>query len=101
MNVRWLVVPALVAAAGCSQFQPASLAEATIVSKETFQAGYADIGAVGVVASNPGTYRLYLSMADGHSQTLDVDNPTFMVDQRVEVTPEGRIALLSGTTFKR
>ena len=97
------ILAVLLAALGaCSHFQPPSLGEATIVSPAPVRAGHGVIGSVGVVrGAKPPSYRLYLRMDDGGSQSVDVDNPIFMLGQRVEVTPDGRVVLLSGTTLKK
>ena len=99
----WPILAATLAAlAACSHFEPASLAEGTVVSAGRIRPGHGVIGSVGVVSdAQPPTYRLYLQMDDGGSQSVEVDNPIFMLDQRVEVTPDGRVVLLSGTTLKK
>jgi hypothetical protein len=48
----------------------------------------------GACAPNPNLYRLLLSMDSGATQTVDLDNPTFFPDERVEVTSDGRVVRL-------
>ena len=96
-----LAVP-LAALGACSHFEPPSLDEGTIVSPAPIRPGHGVIWSVGVVPDTKlPSYRLYLQMDDGGSQSIDVDNPIFMLGQRVEVTPDGRVVLLSGTTLKK
>lgn len=37
-------------------------------------------------------YRLYVDMDTGNTQTVDVDTGRFMPGQRVEISPDGRVA---------
>ena len=53
---------------------------------------------VGVLPSARPTYRLLLRMDSGATRTVDLDDPTFFPDERVEVTSDGRVAHLS--TFR-
>src|SRR5467141_3218231 len=53
---------------------------------------------VGACAPDPNLYRLLLSMDSGAMQTVDLDNPTFFPNERVEVTGDGRVVHLS--TYK-
>lgn len=46
-------------------------------------------GTVAPVASGP--YRVTVRMDDGNVQTLIVDNRAFLVGDRVQITPEGRL----------
>src|SRR5258708_5368 len=49
----------------------------------------------GACAPDPNLYRLLLSMDSGAMQTVDLDNPTFFPNERVEVTGDGRVVRLS------
>jgi hypothetical protein len=42
-----------------------------------------------------------LHMSSGGFQTVDVDNGTFMAGEEVEITPDGRVLRISGTTLNR
>src|SRR6267378_4054531 len=48
----------------------------------------------GACAPDPNLYRLLLSMDSGAMQTVDLDNPTFFPDERVEVTSDGTVVRL-------
>jgi hypothetical protein len=49
----------------------------------------------GACAPDPNLYRVLLSMDSGAMQTVDLDNPTFFPDERVEVTSDGRVVPLA------
>ena len=102
--------------AGCSYFQDPSQAEATIVAPGNFQAGSGVIDSVGVLpnansrntkrsstggAPDPNLYRLSLRMDGGGFQQVDIDNGTFMAGEAVELTNDGRVVRISGTTLNR
>ncbi len=114
-----LCVAALVSA--CSSYAPSAcesdaapnLRESQAVSTDGLRQGGGVIVSVGVLPSarpaassagdgacapDPNLYRLLLSMDNGAMQTVDVDNPTFFPNERVEVTGDGRVVHLS--TYK-
>jgi hypothetical protein len=118
-----LLIPLCVAAlaSACSSYGPAAcegdaapnLGESRAVSTAGLRPGGGVIVSVGVLpsarpaASSAGggacapdqnLYRLLLSMDNGASQTVDVDNPTFFPNERVEVTGDGRVLHVS--TYK-
>jgi hypothetical protein len=99
---------------GCSYVTDENLLEANIVSPGNFIAGSGVIQSVGVLrgARAPGTgadsqgshpdrnlYRLYLLMDAGGFQTVDIDSSRFLAGEAVELTNDGRVARVSGTTF--
>ena len=111
-----LCVAALVSA--CSSYDPTAcegaaapnLRESRAVSTTGLRPGAGIVVSVGVLPSarpgaspagggacapDPNLYRLLLSMDNGATQTVDVDNPTFFPDERVEVTGDGRVVHLS------
>jgi len=57
--------------------------------------------AVGGTSRAPDTnaYRLFLMMDSGGFMTVDVDNPTFMAGQSVEILADGTVRRVSGTTL--
>jgi hypothetical protein len=55
----------------------------------------ASSAAGGACAPDPNLYRLLLNMDNGATQTVDVDNPTFFPNERVEVTSDGRVVPLA------
>ena len=90
------------ALAGCSTFQGGASPEGTIVTPGNFRAGSGTISSVAVVRKDDKQlYRVALQMDNGGFQTVDVDNPAFMAGQAVELTNDGRIVLVSGTTLNR
>jgi hypothetical protein len=75
-----------------ASFDPPSLAAARGQSSAPVRSGPGVIDSMGALAGvTPTTYRLSLSMEDGASQTVDVQNPTFFEGERVWVSPEGSV----------
>jgi hypothetical protein len=114
-----LLIPLCVAAfvSACSSYGPAAcqsdaapnLRESRAISAAGLRPGGGFVVSVGVLPSarphassvgdgacapNPNLYRLLLSMDSGATQTVDLDNPTFFPDERVEVTSDGRVVRL-------
>ena len=112
---RALALSALLALAACGYFQDASRIEGNILSPGNFRAGSGVIESVGVLrnanppksapaggrAPDPNAYRLYLHMDVGGFQTVDVDNGTFMAGEVVELTNDGRVVRVTGTSLNR
>jgi len=113
MRLHLLLLAVLV---GCSYFQDPTQEEATIVAPGHFQAGAGVIDAVGVLpnanrsntkrsstgrAPDPNLYRLSLRMDAGGFQQVDIDNGTFMAGEAVELTNDGRVVRISGTSLNR
>jgi hypothetical protein len=101
---------------GCTMTLDESVLEANIVRPGNFKAGSGVIQSVGVVpgAREPGTgadskgprpdrnlYRLYLQMDVGGFQTVDIDNSRFLVGEAVELTNDGRVVRITGTTLDK
>jgi hypothetical protein len=116
MQVRSLFAALLAfAVAACSSFGGGASPEATIVGPGNFRAGSGVITSVAVLPNankNPAAaggdkkpdrnlYRVALQMDNGGFQTVDVDNASFMAGQAVELTNDGRIVLVSGTTLNQ
>lgn len=117
MQVRTLLLSAVVALAGCSHWQDPSQAEASIVGPGNFKAGSGVIDSVGVLANarksgspaaagggkrpDPSLYRLSLRMDVGGFQQVDVDNGTFVAGEAVELTNDGRVVRISGTSLNQ
>jgi hypothetical protein len=95
--------------AGCSHYSNPAEIEGTIVTPGNFIAGSGVITNVAVVpranntpgAQDPNHYRISLRMDNGGVQNVDTDNSTFMVGQAVDLTNDGRIVHVSGTTLNR
>ena len=109
---------ALLILVGCSSVSDESVAEATIISPGNFKAGSGTIQSVGVVprarpadapvtadtkGKNPdrNLYRLYLHMDGGGFQTVDIDNSRFMAGEAVELTNDGRVVRVTGTSLNQ
>ena len=112
MQIRILLASLLLA--GCSYVSDSTQLEATIVAPGHFKAGSGVIDAVSVLpnankdrsvvsgarrAPDPHLYRLSLRMDAGGFQTVDIDDSSFMSGEAVELTNDGRVVRLSGTTL--
>jgi hypothetical protein len=99
----------------CTSFGGGASAEATIVAPGNFRAGSGVISSVAVLPNankkpaaaggdkkpDLNLYRVALQMDNGGFQTVDVDSAGFMAGQAVELTNDGRIVLVSGTTLNQ
>jgi len=109
-----IVLASLLVIAGCSYYQDPSETEATIVAPGNFKAGSGVIESVGVLrnankdksvvsgsrrAPDPNLYRLSLRMDAGGFQTVDIDDGSFLTGETVELTNDGRVVRVSGTTL--
>jgi hypothetical protein len=101
-----LGVFALMMASACSYYQNPSDADAAIVRPGSFKAGSGVISAISVLRNqnsgraDPNLYRLSLQMDAGGFQTVDIDSNAFFVGEAVELTNDGRILHVSGTTLR-
>jgi len=101
---------------GCTYVQDERLLEANIVRPGSFKAGSGVIQSVGVIpnAREPGTgadakgkhpdrnlYRLFLKMDGGGFQAIDIDSSRFLVGEAVELTNDGRVVKVTGTTLNK
>jgi hypothetical protein len=104
----------LLVVAGCSYVQDPTQLEATIVAPGNFKAGSGVIEAVSVLpnankqksvvsgsrrAPDPNLYRLSLRMDAGGFQTVDIDDGSFLMGEAIELTNDGRVVRVSGTTL--
>jgi len=103
MQVRAALLACALVVAGCSTFQGGAAPEGNIVTPSNFRAGSGMISSVAVVPKpdNKSLYRVALQMDNGGFQTVDVDSGMFMAGQAVELTNDGRIVLISGTTVNQ
>ena len=83
--------------AGCTKYWDPEQAEANIVSAGNFKAGSGEIYQVGVLPDKG--CRLYLRMDRTGTQSVDVDKCNFTQDQFVELTNDGRVVRVSGTSM--
>jgi hypothetical protein len=102
--------------AACSYFQDPGQVEGTIIAPGNFKAGSGVITGVGVLPNankgkaqpssagrrpDPNLYRLSVRMDVGGFQQVDVDNNTFVEGEAVELTNDGRVVRVSGTSLNR
>jgi hypothetical protein len=114
--LRRRLLLALLIVAGCSAFQDAAESEANIIRPGNFKAGSGVIESVSVLTNankdqppigparrrpDPNLYRLALRMDSDGFQTVDIDNGTFMAGEAVELTNDGRVVRVSGTSLNR
>lgn len=71
----------------------------TIQSIGVLRGGRKDAPAAAGGSSDRNAYRLFLQMDSGGFMTVDVDNPTFMAGQSVEILADGTVRRVSGTTL--
>jgi hypothetical protein len=116
MQARLLVAIALVAHGACSYFQDTGQEEATIVRPGNFRKGSGVITAVSVLPNankdkaqpgksgrtpDPNLYHIELQMDGNGFQAVDIDNGTFMPGEVVELTNDGRVVRVTGTSLNR
>jgi len=101
-----LATLALVVAA-CSSYDSTNV-EGTIVRPGNFIAGSGVVTGVGVLRNQNSNssidrnlYRISLRMDVGGFQQIDTDNNTFFEGQAVNLTNDGRIEHVSGTSLNR
>jgi len=106
----------VLALSACSYFQDPGQVEGTIIAPGNFKAGSGVITGVGVLPNankgkaqpssagrrpDPNLYRLSVRMDVGGFQQVDVDNNTFVEGEAVELTNDGRVVRVSGTSLNR
>jgi len=89
------VLPVLLAS--CTLYWDPEQAEANIVSAGNFKAGSGEIYQVGVLPQKG--CRLYLRMDVTGTQSVDIDKCNFMQGEFVDLTNDGRVVRLSGTSL--
>jgi len=100
-----LILLALLTTA-CSYYQQPSDAEAEIVRPGAFIPGSGVITQISVLRNqnkgepDPNLYRISIRIDISGYQEVDIDSNTFFVGEAVELTNDGRILHVSGTTFK-
>lgn len=92
--------------AGCTYTSDPSMQESQIVTPGTFRAGSGVIDSIAVVPNKgtkkekePHLYRLYIRMDVGGFQTVDVEDNTFFAGEAVNLTNDGRVERVSGTSL--
>lgn len=104
--VRFRAPLLLCLAAACSYVWDESTLEANIVRPGNFKAGSGVIESVGVLPGagsgrDPNLYRIFLRMDAGGFQAIDIDNSRFLAGEAVELTNDGRVVRVTGTTLNR
>ena len=107
LPMKKLMAAAALAVAACSSYDSSNV-EGTIVRPGNFIAGSGIVTGVGVLRNqNPNNpidrnlYRISLRMDVGGFQQIDTDNSTFAEGQAVNLTNDGRIEHVSGTSLNR
>ena len=92
--------------AGCTFLSDPSMNESQIVTPGNFRAGSGVIDNIAVVRNKgtkkekePHLYRLYIRMDVGGFQTVDVEDNTFFAGDAVNLTNDGRVERVSGTSL--
>jgi hypothetical protein len=90
----------------CSLVWDESTLEGNILRPSNFKAGSGVIQSVGVLRGegsgrDPNLYRLYLRMDAGGFQSVDIDNSRFLAGEAVELTNDGRVVRVSGTSITK
>jgi hypothetical protein len=103
MNVtRSAIAAAAALLAACTAYWDPAQEEANIISPGNFKAGSGQIYQVGALPGRERTlYRLFLRMDATGTQFVDVDRSNFMAGEFVELTNDGRVVRLSGTTLNQ
>jgi hypothetical protein len=115
MRISYLLAAVLAAGLqACSIHGDPGEQEANIIAPGNFKAGSGVIRNVGVLRNanktgsrsgnrppDPNLYRLLVQMDATGFQSVDIDAGTFLVDELIEVTNDGRVVRLSGTSLNK
>ncbi|HVJ12396.1 MAG TPA: hypothetical protein VNC62_12570 [Burkholderiales bacterium] len=117
MQLRFLLPAAVLATCllhACSYYSEPSQLEANIVAPGNFKTGAGVIRNVGVLPNanktgsrsgnrppDPNLYRLLVEMNASGFQSVDIDASTFLVGELIDITNDGRVVRLSGTSFNK
>lgn len=101
-----LLLAAFLLLPACSYSWDESQLEGNIIRPGNFKAGSGVIQSVGVLpgaggGKDPNLYRLYLHMDRGGFQTVDIDNSRFLAGEAVELTNDGRVVRVTGTSLNQ
>jgi hypothetical protein len=112
LMMRIVILTVLLAA--CSYYKDESALEAHIVAPGNFRTGAGVIRNVGVLPNanktgsrsgnrppDPNLYRLLVEMDASGFQSVDIDASTFLVGELIDITNDGRVVRLSGTSFNK
>lgn len=100
--------------AACSYARDPSALEANIIAPGNFKTGSGVIRNVGVLPNanqtgsrsgnrppDPNLYRLLVEMSASGLQSVDIDAGTFLVGELIDITNDGRVVRLGGTSFDK
>lgn len=100
--------------AACSYAKDPSALEANILAPGNFKTGSGVIRNVGVLPNanktnsrsgnrppDPNLYRLLVEMSASGFQSVDIDAGTFLVGELIDITNDGRVVRLGGTSFDK
>lgn len=94
------------ALAGCTYVSDPAQNESQVARPGNFRAGSGTIQSIAVVPNQgpnkekePHLYRLFIHMDVGGFQTVDVVDNSFFAGEAVELTNDGRVVRVSGTTL--
>ena len=112
LMIRLAILCLLLAA--CSFHTDESELEANIIAPGNFKSGSGVIRNVGVLRNanktgsrsgnrppDPNLYRLLVEMQPTGFQNVDIDAGTFLVGELIEITNDGRVVRLSGTSLNK
>ena len=93
--------------AACTSVSDPAMNESQIVTPGNFRAGSGVIQSIAVVPNKgtkkekePHLYRLFIHMDVGGFQTVDVEDNTFFAGEAVNLTNDGRVERVSGTSLE-
>jgi hypothetical protein len=105
--MRFTALLACLALAGCSYVSDPAQHESQIARPGNFRAGSGTIQSIAVVPNKgankgkePHQYRLTIHMDVGGFQMVDVEDNTFFAGEAVNLTNDGRVERVSGTTLQ-
>jgi hypothetical protein len=100
--------------AACSYSRGPGALEANIIAPGNFKTGSGVIRNVGVLPNanktgsrsgnrppDPNLYRLLIQMDATGFQSVDIDAAIFLVGEVIDITNDGRVVRLSGTSFNK
>ena len=106
MRHALLLLFSLLAFGGCTYVSDPAQNESIIRTPGNFRAGSGVIDSIAVVPGKgtkdkePHHYRLFIRMDVGGFQSVDVEDNTFFAGEAVELTNDGRVVRVSGTTLQ-
>jgi hypothetical protein len=106
--MRFAALSCLLLLSACTFSSDPKATEAHIVAPGNFVTGSGVVTSVGVLRGanksaskdkDPNLYRLFLRMDRGGAQSVDVDRSLFFAGDAVDLTNDGRVLRVTGTSF--